>query len=164
MVNRSQQDIISQRNIGEARAAELEFFNAHAEYSSVTAHCGLHNLAKALNHILVEHIRALLPSLKTSIEDMLDKRFHELKLYGDPMSGQSAGSRSDTHLSISTSIIFATSITIVSDNCCCGYMSRGFQDAALRSNGSLHSHGAKPCLCCWPRNCLALFVCGEKST
>lgn len=101
VVNRSQQDIISQRNIGEARAAELEFFNAHAEYSSVTAHCGLHNLAKALNHILVEHIRALLPSLKTSIEEMLDKRFHELKLYGDPMSGQSAGSRSDDHLIIS---------------------------------------------------------------
>ena len=59
----------------------------------MTAHCGLHNLAKALNHILVEHIRALLPSLKTSIEDMLDKRFHELKLYGDPLSGQSAGTR-----------------------------------------------------------------------
>lgn len=92
-MNRSQEDIISHRNIGEARAAELEFFNAHAEYSSVAAHCGLHNLAKALNHILVEHIRALLPSLKTSIEEMLDKRFHELKLYGDPMSGQSAGSR-----------------------------------------------------------------------
>lgn len=101
VVNRSQQDIISQRNIGEARAAELEFFNAHAEYSSVTAHCGLHNLAKALNHILVEHIRALLPSLKTSIEEMLDKRFHELKLYGDPMSGQSAGFRSGAHLIIS---------------------------------------------------------------
>lgn len=110
VVNRSQQDIISQRNIGEARTAELEFFNAHAEYSSVPAHCGLHNLAKALNHILVEHIRALLPSLKTSIEDMLDKRFHELKLYGDPMSGQSAGSRFDTHLSIS----FKTALPILS--------------------------------------------------
>ena len=107
VVNRSQQDIISQRNIGEARAAELEFFNAHAEYSSVTAHCGLHNLAKALNHILVEHIRALLPSLKTSIEEMLDKRFHELKLYGDPMSGQSAGSRFDSHLSISLKALLA---------------------------------------------------------
>lgn len=93
MVNRSQEDIISRRNIGEARAAELEFFDAHSEYSSVPAHCGLHNLAKALNHILVEHIRALLPSLKTSIEEMLDKRFHELKLYGDPLNGQSAGTR-----------------------------------------------------------------------
>lgn len=93
VVNRSQEDIISRRNIGEARAAELDFFSAHPEYSSVTAHCGLHNLAKALNHILVEHIRALLPSLKTSIEEMLDKRFHELKLYGDPLNGQSAGTR-----------------------------------------------------------------------
>lgn len=91
VVNRSQEDIISRRNIGEARAAELDFFSAHPEYSSVTAHCGLHNLAKALNHILVEHIRALLPSLKASIEEMLDKRFHELKLYGDPLNGQSAG-------------------------------------------------------------------------
>ena len=47
----------------------------------------------ALNHILVEHIRTLLPSLKASIEDMLAKRFHELKLYGDPLNGQSAGSK-----------------------------------------------------------------------
>lgn len=59
----------------------------------MAAHCGLQNLAKALNHILVEHIRALLPSLKASIEDMLAKRFHELKLYGDPLNGQSAGSK-----------------------------------------------------------------------
>ena len=97
VVNRSQQDILSHRNIGEARDAELEFFESHPEYSSVAAHCGLHNLAKALNHILVDHIRALLPSLKASIEDLLDKRFHELKLYGDPLSGQSADSRYCIH-------------------------------------------------------------------
>ena len=93
VVNRSQEDIISQRNIGEAQAAELDFFSTHPEYNSVAAQCGLHNLAKALNHILVEHIKALLPSLKTSIEEMLDKHFHELKLYGDPLNGQSSGTR-----------------------------------------------------------------------
>ena len=93
VVNRSQQDIISNRNIAEACAAEDDFFSSHPEYSSVANQCGLQNLAKALNHILVEHIRTLLPSLKSSVEDMLAKRFHELKLYGDPLNGQSAGSK-----------------------------------------------------------------------
>lgn len=40
-----------------ARRAEEDFFGSRHEYRDVVERCGTHNLARNLNHILVEHIK-----------------------------------------------------------------------------------------------------------
>ena len=77
----------------EARAAEAEFFASHPEYVEVGSQCGTANLARTLNRILVEHIRSLLPSLRSAIEDALDKRAAELMTYGEAPVGDTNASR-----------------------------------------------------------------------
>ena len=76
-----------------ARAAEAEFFASHPEYAEVGSQCGTANLARTLNRILVEHIRSLLPSLRSAIEDALDKRAAELMSYGEAPVGDTNASR-----------------------------------------------------------------------
>ena len=160
VINRSQQDIITRRNIRDARAAEAAFFEAHPEYQEVglpplaalllsagpanratciclqgslyppsglswasccspdgwhcfpsclaachhhtmmssaalqvAAQCGVMRLASSLNVILVEHIRLMLPQLRSAIDEALEKRLAELRLYGDPLVGSASTSR-----------------------------------------------------------------------
>ncbi len=51
------------------------------------------NLARALNQILVDHIRALLPSLRAKMEDAIAARQRELRLYGDAPPGNTNAAR-----------------------------------------------------------------------
>lgn len=55
--------------------------------------CGRGALAKSLNKVLVEHIRASLPSLRSRLEEALDKTNTELRAYGDAPPGQSTAAR-----------------------------------------------------------------------
>jgi dynamin 1-like protein len=48
--------------------SEAAFFSSTSAYHDVTSQCGIPNLARRLNAILVEHIRALLPSLRRKIQ------------------------------------------------------------------------------------------------
>ena len=50
-------------------------------------------LASSLNAILVEHIRLMLPQLRSAIDEALEKRLAELRLYGDPLVGSASTSR-----------------------------------------------------------------------
>ena len=59
----------------------------------VASQCGTPALARALNRILVEHIRAVLPSLRKKLEDALAKRVAELQLYGGAPPGQTSAQR-----------------------------------------------------------------------
>jgi len=43
------------------RRAEEAFFSGRPEYREVASQCGIANLARRLNALLVEHIRIMLP-------------------------------------------------------------------------------------------------------
>ncbi|KAK1351378.1 Dynamin-related protein 3A [Heracleum sosnowskyi] len=68
VVNRSQEDITLNRSIKDALAAEEKFFRSRPVYNELTDRCGVPQLAKKLNQILVQHIKALLPGLKSRIK------------------------------------------------------------------------------------------------
>jgi Dynamin central region len=50
-------------------------------------------LARALNAILVTHIRAQLPSLGRDLEEAAEARARELRTYGDTPPGNSSAAR-----------------------------------------------------------------------
>eukprot|EP00879_Flechtneria_rotunda_P015506 GHRR01016216.1.p1 GENE.GHRR01016216.1~~GHRR01016216.1.p1 ORF type:complete len:589 (+),score=198.40 GHRR01016216.1:203-1969(+) len=85
VVNRSQADITANKSMRDARASEQQWFEAHPEYSEVSAQCGTGNLARRINVILGNHIRLMLPTLRKQIAEALDTRSAELKGYGPPL-------------------------------------------------------------------------------
>ena len=73
--------------------AEDSFFQAHAEYREVVLQCGVGNLARRLNAILVEHIRVLLPGLRRRISEAVERRMEQLRALGDPQPLQTKSAR-----------------------------------------------------------------------
>jgi dynamin 1-like protein len=61
--------------------------------TQVKDQCGRGALAKSLNKVLVEHIRASLPALRARLEEALEKANTELKAYGDAPPGQTNAAR-----------------------------------------------------------------------
>lgn len=93
VVNRSQEDINRNKSMGDARQGEDGFFRHHPEYEEVVEHCGVGNLAKRLNNILVDHIRQLLPGLRKKINEAVDSRAAELRSYGDALPLESSAAK-----------------------------------------------------------------------
>ncbi|VAH83711.1 unnamed protein product [Triticum turgidum subsp. durum] len=89
VVNRSQQDINSDVSVKQALAREESFFRTHPAYNGLAKHCGIPQLAKKLNQILVQHIRTILPGLKARISSQLTAIAKEHAFYGD-QAGQGA--------------------------------------------------------------------------
>ncbi|XP_058081855.1 dynamin-related protein 3A isoform X2 [Magnolia sinica] len=83
VVNRSQEDIMHNRSIKEALAYEEDFFRRNAVYHGLSDRCGIPQLAKKLNQILVQHIRAVLPGLKARISTQLVAVAKEHAAYGE---------------------------------------------------------------------------------
>ena len=50
-------------------------------------------LARTLNAILVDHIRALLPSLRVHLEESAERRAKELAVLGDAPPGSTSAAR-----------------------------------------------------------------------
>ncbi|KAG2306638.1 hypothetical protein Bca52824_026386 [Brassica carinata] len=71
VVNRCQDDILLNRSVKEALRAEEKFFQSHPTYHGLASRLGIPQLAKKLNQILVQHIKALLPDLKSRISNAL---------------------------------------------------------------------------------------------
>ncbi|XP_065870109.1 dynamin-related protein 3A [Euphorbia lathyris] len=71
VVNRSQEDIMLNRSIKEALVAEEKFFRSRPVYNGLADRCGVPQLAKKLNQILVQHIKHILPELKSRISSQL---------------------------------------------------------------------------------------------
>ncbi|KAK1402077.1 Dynamin-related protein 3A [Heracleum sosnowskyi] len=71
VVNRSQEDIMLKRTIKDALVAEEKFFRSRPVYNELADRCGVPQLAKQLNQILVKHIKMLLPGLKSRIHAAL---------------------------------------------------------------------------------------------
>ncbi|KAJ1704076.1 hypothetical protein LUZ63_003855 [Rhynchospora breviuscula] len=83
VVNRSQQDINMNRSIKDALAYEENFFRNQPVYHGLAHCCGVPQLAKKLNQILVQHIKAVLPGLKSRVSAQLTSVAKEAQLYGD---------------------------------------------------------------------------------
>ncbi|KAL8242450.1 hypothetical protein R6Q59_012752 [Mikania micrantha] len=83
VVNRSQEDIMLNRTIKDALAAEEKFFRSRPVYNELADRCGVPQLAKKLNQILVQHIKTVLPGLKTRISSALVSVAKEHASYGE---------------------------------------------------------------------------------
>nr|XP_016444955.1 PREDICTED: dynamin-related protein 3A-like [Nicotiana tabacum] len=85
VVNRSQQDINNKRSIEEALAYEEQFFRDYHVYHGLSDRCRIPQLAKKLNQILEQHIRNVLPTLKTDLNSHLVAVEKELRTYGEAL-------------------------------------------------------------------------------
>lgn len=83
VVNRSQEDIMFNRSIKDALGAEEKFFRSRPVYNGLADRCGVPQLAKKLNQILVQHIKAILPGLKSRISSALVSVAKEHASYGE---------------------------------------------------------------------------------
>ncbi|KAK1418266.1 hypothetical protein QVD17_27409 [Tagetes erecta] len=83
VVNRSQEDIMRNRTIKDALVAEEKFFRGRPVYNDLINHCGVPQLAKKLNQILVQHIKKVLPGLKSRISATLVSVAKEHASYGE---------------------------------------------------------------------------------
>ncbi|KAK4349536.1 hypothetical protein RND71_032291 [Anisodus tanguticus] len=100
VVNRSQEDINNNRPIREALAYEEQFFRDYHVYRGLSDRCGIPQLAKKLNQILEQHIRNVLPTLKTDLTSHLVSVEKELRAYGEAL--ESKGERGAMLLNILT--------------------------------------------------------------
>ncbi|KAK9060315.1 hypothetical protein SSX86_021019 [Deinandra increscens subsp. villosa] len=83
VMNRSQEDTMFNRTIKDALAAEEKFFRSRPVYNELADRCGVPQLAKKLNQILVQHIKTVLPGLKTRISSALVSVAKEHASYGE---------------------------------------------------------------------------------
>ncbi|PON71815.1 Dynamin superfamily [Parasponia andersonii] len=83
VVNRSQEDILLNRSIKDALIAEEKFFRSRPVYNGLADRCGVPQLAKKLNQILVQHIKKVLPELKSRISSALVAVAKEHASYGE---------------------------------------------------------------------------------
>ncbi|KAL0210471.1 hypothetical protein RCL1_004907 [Eukaryota sp. TZLM3-RCL] len=89
VVNRSQADIVSNKNISDAVKDEHKFFVDHPKYKLIANKLGTPFLAKALNFILMNHIHECLPEIKDKIRQLMNSSTEELRsLGGDQLIGQ----------------------------------------------------------------------------
>lgn len=95
VINRGQRDIDMDRSIREGLKKEEAYFKNHPVYSrdrALLQKCGASRLAKALNQMLMHHIRDCLPDLKSRITSMTNDVHVELEALGSgaPVSNKSA--------------------------------------------------------------------------
>ncbi|KAG9157414.1 hypothetical protein Leryth_010249 [Lithospermum erythrorhizon] len=83
VVNRSQADINTNLSIKDALIAEEKFFQSRPVYSDLADRCGVPQLAKKLNQILVQHIKTVLPGLKSRISTALVSVAKEHASFGE---------------------------------------------------------------------------------
>lgn len=106
VVNRSQQDIQSDKPLSDALRAEAEFFRHHPAYRNMASRCGTQYLAKSLNTTLMSHIRDRLPDIKARLNTLMGQTQQELASYG---SKQFSGKEHRGSLILQLMTRFATS-------------------------------------------------------
>ncbi|KAL5251150.1 hypothetical protein ACHWQZ_G016763 [Mnemiopsis leidyi] len=79
VVNRSQRDIEGKKDIKQAQAAERKYFLSHPAYRHLAERAGTAFLQKTLNQQLTNHIREVLPSLRSKLEQQLTSMESEVK-------------------------------------------------------------------------------------
>ena len=106
VVNRSQQDIQSNKPMAEALKSESDFFRHHPAYRNMANRCGTQFLAKTLNTTLMAHIRDRLPDIKARLNTLMGQTQQELASYG---SKQFSGREHRGSLILQLMTRFATS-------------------------------------------------------
>jgi dynamin 1-like protein len=106
VVNRSQQDIQSDKPLSEALKSEADFFRHHPAYRNMATRCGTQYLAKSLNTTLMAHIRDRLPDIKARLNTLMGQTQQELASYG---SKQFSGKEHRGSLILQMMTRFATS-------------------------------------------------------
>jgi dynamin GTPase len=84
VINRSQKDIDSKKNIAEALASERKFFSDHSDYWEISDRLGTSYLQKYLNKELSGHIFKQLPSLRDMFESKLNALEERLETFSVP--------------------------------------------------------------------------------
>jgi dynamin 1-like protein len=103
IVNRGQKDIDRDLSIRDGFRKEEAFFRNHPVYSrdrTLLQKCGTLRLAKALNNMLMHHIRDCLPDLKHRITHMSNDVQQELEALGSPTHNTSRSTRGAALLSL----------------------------------------------------------------
>ncbi|KAH7920905.1 hypothetical protein BV22DRAFT_1198589 [Leucogyrophana mollusca] len=83
VVNRSQQDINSEKTMSDALDSETEFFRNHSAYRNIAHKNGTKYLARTLNQVLMNHIRDKLPDMKARLNTLMGQAQQELNNFGD---------------------------------------------------------------------------------
>jgi len=83
VVNRSQQDINSEKSMQDALDSESDFFRNHPAYRNIAHKNGTKYLAKTLNQVLMNHIRDKLPDMKARLNTLMGQTQQELNSFGD---------------------------------------------------------------------------------
>ncbi|THH29282.1 hypothetical protein EUX98_g4900 [Antrodiella citrinella] len=83
VVNRSQQDINSEKSMSDALDSETEFFKNHPSYRNIAHKNGTTYLARTLNQVLMNHIREKLPDMKARLNTLMGQAQQELNTFGD---------------------------------------------------------------------------------
>ncbi|PFH52461.1 hypothetical protein AMATHDRAFT_74250 [Amanita thiersii Skay4041] len=91
VVNRGQRDIETNKPISHALEHERQFFENHLSYKGKAQYCGTPFLARKLNMILMHHIRATIPDIKTRIAQQQQKFNAELQSLGGPLGDGNSG-------------------------------------------------------------------------
>src|ERR1700722_27455 len=83
VVNRSQQDINSEKSLKDSLDSECDFFRNHHAYRNIAHRNGTKHLAKTLNQVLLNHIRDKLPDMKARLNTLMGQAQQELNSFGD---------------------------------------------------------------------------------
>lgn len=83
VVNRSQQDINTEKSMSDALGSETDFFRNHSAYRNIAHKNGTRYLAKTLNQVLMTHIRDKLPDMKARLNTLMGQAQQELNSFGD---------------------------------------------------------------------------------
>lgn len=82
VVNRSQKDILENKPMEKVIESERRFFITSSDYKDIADTCGYKYLASTLNRLLMNHIKATLPSVHQEINRLLARKEKELAGYG----------------------------------------------------------------------------------
>lgn len=110
VVNRSQADLETRLPISEARAKERAFFHSHPVYAPHAAKMGSQFLASVLSSMLMEHIRNVLPSIRTRLTSQLADVRKQLMNLGPELTSADDSSATLLHLLTGYASNFADAI------------------------------------------------------
>lgn len=110
VVNRSQADLEGRLSIREAREKEKAFFQSHPIYAPHASKMGSQFLASTLSIMLMEHIRAVLPAVRSRLTSQLTDVRRQLESLGPELSSQDDSAAMLLHLLTGYASSFADAI------------------------------------------------------
>lgn len=110
VVNRSQADLESRLTIKEARERERSYFQSHPVYAPHAATMGSQYLASTLSMMLLDHIRAVLPSVRSRLMTQLSDVRTQLEALGPELSSQDNAAATLLHLLTSYASAYSDAI------------------------------------------------------